>query len=205
MASDAPLRHGSSSTDLVSEQSALGGPPSITVTLLAAGVAFPAAMLLVTIPLAFLIGDFLPALLITLGLIAVGCLIFRAVLEWDLRRQVTRVEFAPAGTPTSLRLVRVCGADQHLPITDLLMIEVTQVTVEPYFGDPLPRRVHLQTEFLLRTGREKRIPNRSGPDPQPLVDALTELLAPLDVPVELKTERTVRKRQRDSYHGKWGP
>ncbi|MFJ6797075.1 hypothetical protein [Streptomyces sp. NPDC091268] len=111
-------------------------------------------------------------------------------------RSILRVEFAPAGVPASLRLVRAAGPDDWLPVDTLREVRLTHEVVEPYQGDRKPAVATLALELVLRDGPERLAPLPFGGDPQPLADALEALLGPAGVVLELRTERSTRDRPR---------
>ncbi len=59
-------------------------------------------------------------------------------LAFSRARDILRVEFAPAGVPASLRLVRAAGPDDWLPVKTLREVRLTHKVVEPYQGDYKP-------------------------------------------------------------------
>lgn len=109
-------------------------------------------------------------------------------------RDILRVEFAPAGVPASLRLVRAAGPDDWLPVTTLSEVQLTHTVVEPYQGDHKPAVSTLTLELVLRDVPERLDPLPFVGDPQRLADALKTLLGPAEVVVELRTERSTRDR-----------
>ncbi len=108
-------------------------------------------------------------------------------------RDILRVEFASAGVPTSLRLVRGAGPDDWLPVKTLREVRLTHKVVEPYQGDYKPAVSTLTLELALRGAREQLTLPFDG-DPRRLADSLKALLGPAGVVVMLRTERSTRDR-----------
>ncbi|MFD3518336.1 hypothetical protein [Streptomyces sp. NPDC058657] len=88
-------------------------------------------------------------------------------LAFSRARDILRVEFAPAGVPASLRLVRATGPDDWLPVTTLREVRLTHKVVEPYQGDHKPAVSTFALELVLRCSRE-RLALPTGGDPQRL-------------------------------------
>jgi hypothetical protein len=198
MATDPLLRQGPDSTDLILRRGSPAGP--VRIALASAGPALMTPLLLIvpTWAVAFcmwLAGARASTVLVVVGVIAgLEFLIGWPAVAFTRARDVLRVEFAPAGVPASLRVVRTAGPDDPLPLDTLREVRLTHAVVEPYEGDPKPAVSTLVLELVLRDGRERLDPLPFGGDPQPLADALEALLGPAGVVVELRTERSTRSR-----------
>ncbi|KOU25456.1 MULTISPECIES: hypothetical protein [Streptomyces] len=201
MATDPVLRQGPDSTDLVLRVGPVGptwnaltsaGPALFTP------LALGALTLLVALGMA-LAGARASTVFVVVGVIAgLEYLIGWLALASSRARDILRVEFAPAGVPASLRLVRGAGPDDWLPVKTLREVRLTHKVVEPYPGDYKPAVSTLTLELALRGVREQLTLPFDG-DPQRLADSLKALLGPAGVVVMLRTERSTRDRpQRNS-------
>ncbi|WP_031010247.1 hypothetical protein [Streptomyces sp. NRRL F-5727] len=196
MATDASLRQGPDSTDLVLRAGPTG---PVWNALTSAGPALftPLALGVPTLIVAFwmaLAGARASTVFVVVGVIAgLEYLIGWPILALSRARDILRVEFAPAGVPTSLRLVRAAGPDVWLPVNALREVRLTHKVVEPYQGDHKPAVSTLALELVLRDARERLALPFSG-DPRRLADALKALLGPAGVVVVLRTERSTRDR-----------
>ena len=199
MATDPLLRQGPDSTELVLYP---GGPPVgvARIVLGAAGSALSVpfalgGLTLVVVLWMVLAGARASTVLVVVGVIAgLEYLLGWPVLAVSGARRILRVEFAPAGVPASLRLVRAAGPDDWLPVGTLREVRLTHKVVEPYQGDRNPAVSTLALELDLRGGRERLAPVPFGSDPQRLAYALEALLGPAGIVVELHTERSTRSR-----------
>ena len=205
MATDPILRQGPGSTDLVLRSGGGSRAGAARIVLASAGSALLAPVVLVapTLVVALwmaLAGARASTVLVVVGVIAgLEYLLGWLALAVSGARRILRVEFAPAGVPASLRLVRAAGPDDRLPVDTLREVRLTHKVVEPYQGDRAPAASTLALELVLRGGREQLAPVPFGSDPQRLADALEALLGPAGVVVELRTERSTRSRpQRNS-------
>ncbi|GAA0291390.1 hypothetical protein GCM10010302_32450 [Streptomyces polychromogenes] len=196
MATDPLLRQGPDSTDLVLRV----GPAGPTWNVLASAgpalftpLALGALTLIVALWMA-LAGARASTVFVVVGVIAgLEYLLGWLALSFARARDILRVEFAPAGVPASLRLVRASGPDDWLPVKALREVQLTLKVVEPYQGDYKPAVSTLAVELVLRGGREELTLPFVG-DPQRLADALKALLGPAGVVVMLRTERSTRDR-----------
>ncbi|MEU3557240.1 hypothetical protein [Streptomyces fragilis] len=198
MATDPLLEQGPDSTDLVLRGGSPAGPVRIALTSAGPALLTPLALgvptLLVAVWMA-LAGARASTVFVVVGAIAgLEYLLGWPVLAFAEARSVLRVEFAPAGEPASLRLVRAAGPDDRLPVGTLRAVRLTHEVVEPYEGDPKPAVSTLALELVLRDDEERIAPLPFGGDPQRLADALEALLGPAGVEVELRTERSKRSR-----------
>ncbi|MFD7260605.1 hypothetical protein [Streptomyces sp. NPDC059874] len=201
MATDPLLRQGPDSTDLVLRVGPVGRTWNV---LTSAGPALftPLALGVPTLLVAFwmaLAGARASTVFVVVGVIAgLEYLIGWLAVASSRARDILRVEFAPAGVPTSLRLVRGAGPDDWLPVKTLREVRLTHKVVEPYQGDYKPAVSTLTLELALRGVREQLTLPFDG-DPQRLADSLKALLGPAGVVVMLRTERSTRDRpQRNS-------
>ncbi|MEU5279379.1 hypothetical protein AB0G87_23555 [Streptomyces asoensis] len=196
MATDPLLRQGPDSTDLVL-RAGPAGPAWNALTSAGPALFAPLVLGVPTLLIAFwmaLAGAQASTVFVVVGVIAgLEYLIGWPVLALSRARDIWRVEFAPAGAPASLRLVRASGPDDWLPVTVLREVRLTHQVVEPYQGDHKPAVSTLALELVLRDTRE-RLTLPFGGDPQRLTDALEALLGPAGVEVELRTERSTRTR-----------
>ncbi|MGJ7417063.1 hypothetical protein AB9128_14595 [Streptomyces cinereoruber] len=196
MATDPLLRQGPDSTDLLVRAGPAG---RVWNALMSVGPALfvPLALGVPTLVVAFwmaLAGARASTVFVVVGVIVgLEYLIGWPVLALSRARDVLRVEFAPAGVPASLRLVRAAGPDAWLPVTTLREVWLTHKVVEPYQGDSKPAVSTLTLELVLRCTRE-RVELPFVGDPQRLADALKALLGPAEVVVLLRTERSTRER-----------
>ncbi|MEV6857437.1 hypothetical protein ACIF6I_03445 [Streptomyces microflavus] len=203
MATDPLLRQGPDSTDLVlrtgpagSVWNALTSARSALLTPLALGV----PTLLVAFCMA-LAGARASTVFVVVGVIAaLEYLLGWLTMAFSQARDILRMEFAPAGVPASLRLVRSAGPDHWLPIDTLREVKLTHKVVEPYEGDRKPALSTLALELLLRGSNERPTLVPFSGDPQRLADALEALLAPAAVVVELRTERSTRDEPRSNWY-----
>ncbi|MFF3313320.1 hypothetical protein [Streptomyces sp. NPDC002952] len=198
MATHPLLRQGPDSTDLVLR---IGPAGRMWNALASAGPALftPLALGVPTLLVAFwmvLAGARASTVFVVVGVIAgLEYLIGWLALVFSRARDILRVEFAPAGVPASVRLVRATAPDDWLPVKALSEVRLTHTVVEPYQGDYKPAVSTLGLELVLKGVRE-RLTLPDGGDPQRLADALTALLGPAGVVVELRTERSTRDRPR---------
>ncbi|MFG2668988.1 hypothetical protein ACGFY6_32710 [Streptomyces sp. NPDC048387] len=201
MATDPLLRQGADSTDLVLRVGPVG-PAWNALTSAGQALLTPLALAVPTLIVALwmaLAGARASTVFVVVGVIAgLEYLIGWLALASSRARDILRVEFAPAGVPASLRLVRAVGPDDWLPVKTLREVRLTHKVVEPYQGDYKPADSTLELELVLRGDRE-RLTLPFGGDPQRLADALKALLGPAGVAVALRTERSTRDRpQRNS-------
>ncbi|MFF7816096.1 hypothetical protein ACFZCF_29855 [Streptomyces sp. NPDC007945] len=196
MATDPLLRQGPDSTDLVLRVGP-AGPTWNVLTSAGPALFTPLALAAPTLLAAFwmvLAGARASTVFVVVGVIAgLEYLIGWLVLALSRARDILRVEFAPAGVPESLRLVRAAGPDDWLPIKNLRAVRLTHKVVEPYQGDYRPAVSTLVLELVLRGVRERLTLPFDG-NPQRLADALKALLGPAGVVVELRAERSTRDR-----------
>ncbi|MGA4803192.1 hypothetical protein [Streptomyces lavendulocolor] len=196
MATDPVLRQGPDSTDLVLRVGA-AGPAWNALSSAGTALFIPLALGVPTLLVAFwmaLAGARASTVFVVVGVIAgLEYLIGWLALVFSRARDILRVEFAPAGVPASLRLVRAAGPDEWLPVKTLREVRLMHKVVEPYQGDHKPAVSTLTLELVLRGVRE-RLALPFGGDPQRLADALKALLGPAGVVVELRTERSTRDR-----------
>ncbi|MFI8503491.1 hypothetical protein ACIGFK_34020 [Streptomyces sp. NPDC085524] len=196
MATDPLLRQGPDSTDLVLR---VGPAGPVWNVLTSAGPALltPLALGVLTLLVAFgmaMAGARASTVFVVVGVIAgLEYLIGWLAHASSRARDILRVEFAPAGEPASLRLVRGAGPDDWLPVKTLRQVRLTHKVVEPYQGDYKPAVSTLELELVLLGVREQLALPLDG-DPQPLADALKALLGPAGVVVALRTERSTRDR-----------
>ncbi|MFF9607794.1 hypothetical protein ACF1GY_37000 [Streptomyces sp. NPDC014684] len=198
MATDPLLRQGPDSTDLILRGGSPAGPARIALTSAGPALFTPLALVVPTLLVAFwmaLAGARASTVFVMVGVIAgLEYLLGWPAVAYSRARRILRVEFAPAGMPASLRLVRVAGPDDWLPVDTLREVRLTHDVVEPYEGDRKPTVSTLALELVLRGGRERLASLPFGGDPQRLADALEALLGPAGVVVELCTERSTRPR-----------
>ncbi|MFF9162258.1 hypothetical protein ACF081_18620 [Streptomyces longwoodensis] len=198
MATDPVLRQGTDSTDLVLRGGSPTGPVLIALTSAGPALLTPLLLIVPTLVVAFwmaLAGAQASTVFVVVGVIAgLEYLLGWPAVAFSRARSILRVEFAPAGVPASLRLVRTAGPDDWLPVDSLREVRLTHEVVEPYEGDPKPAVSTLVLELGLREGRERLDSLPFGGDPQQLADALESLLGPAGVVVELRTERSKRSR-----------
>ncbi|MFD3326470.1 hypothetical protein [Streptomyces sp. NPDC058701] len=203
MATHPLLRQGPDSTDLVLRAGRTG---PVWNVLISAGFALfiPLVLGVPTLLVAFwmvLAGARASTVFVVVGVIAGLEYLLGLALAFARARDILRVEFAPAGVPASLRLVRAAGPDDWLPVDTLREVQLTHKVVEPYQGDRKPAVSTLALELVLRGGRERLDPLPFGGDPQRLADALEVLLGPAAAVVELRTERSTRDEPRS--HSTW--
>ncbi|MER8199018.1 hypothetical protein ABTY00_34335 [Streptomyces microflavus] len=203
MATDPLLRQCPDSTDLVL-RAGPAGPVWNALTSARSALLTPLALGVPTLLVAFcmaLAGARASTVFVVVGVIAaLEYLLGWLALAFSQARDILRVEFAPAGVPVSLRLVRAAGPDDWLPVDTLREVRLTHKVVEPYEGDRKPALSTLALELVLRGGRERLAPLPFNGDPQPLADALETLLAPAAVVVELRTERSTREEPRSNWY-----
>ncbi|MFI1155015.1 hypothetical protein [Streptomyces sp. NPDC020817] len=196
MATDPLLRQGPDSTDLVLRVGP-AGPTWNALTSAGQALFTPLALGVPTLLVAFcmaLAGARASTVFVVVGVIAgLEYLIGWLALALSRARDILRVEFAPAGVPASLRLVRAAGPDDWLPVKTLREVRLTHKVVEPYQGDYKPAVSTLALELVLPGVREQ-LTLPFGGDPQQLADALKALLGPSGVVVALRTERSTRDR-----------
>ncbi|MEU9255460.1 hypothetical protein AB0D66_26880 [Streptomyces sp. NPDC048270] len=197
MATDAVLRQGPDSTDLVLRTGPVG-PAWNALASVGSALFTPLVLGVPTLLVAFwmaLAGARASTVFVVVGVIAgLEYLLGWLALALSQARRILRVEFAPTGVPASLRLVRAAGPDDWLPVDTLREVRLTHEVVEPYQGDRKPAVSTLALELVLRGGRERLATLPFRGDPQQLADALEALLAPAAVVVELRTERSTRHR-----------
>ncbi|MER5764629.1 hypothetical protein [Streptomyces sp. NPDC002082] len=196
MATDPLLRQGPDSTDLVL-RAGPAGPTWNVLTSAGPALFTPLALGALTLLVAFgmtMAGARASTVFVVVGVIAgLEYLIGWLALASSRARDILRVEFAPAGVPTSVRLVRGAGPDDWLPVKTLREVRLTHKVVEPYQGDYKPAVSTLALELLLQ-GVQEQISLPFDGDPQRLTDALKALLGPTGVVVLLRTERSTRDR-----------
>ncbi|MGW8764030.1 hypothetical protein ACWGN5_16155 [Streptomyces sp. NPDC055815] len=196
MATDPLLRQGPDSTDLVLRSGPTGPVWNALISVgpaLFTPLALGGPTLVVALGMA-LAGARASTVFVVVGVIAgLEYLIGWPLLALSRARDILRVEFAPTGVPTSLRLVRAAGPDVWLPVETLREVRLTHKVVEPYEGDYKPAVSTLALELVLRGTRE-RIALPFDGDPRRLADALKALLGPAGVVVMLRTERSTRDR-----------
>ncbi|GAA3141771.1 hypothetical protein [Streptomyces echinatus] len=198
MATDPLLRHGPDSTDLVLRGGSPAGPARIALSSAGPALFTPLALVVPTLLVAFwmaLAGARASTVFVVVGVIVgLEYLLGWSAVAFSRARRILRVEFAPAGVPASLRLVRTAGPDDWLPVDTLREVRLTHEVVEPYEGDRKPAVSTLVLELVLRGGRERLVQLPFGGDPQRLADALEALLGPAGVVVELRSEHSTRPR-----------
>ncbi|GHD35353.1 hypothetical protein [Streptomyces galbus] len=198
MATDPLLRQGPDSTDLILRRGSPAGPVRIALASAGPALFVPLALVVPTAVVAFLmtLAEARASTVFVVVAVIAGLeyLLGWPVLALSRARDILRVEFAPAGVPASLRLVRTAGPDDRLPVDTLREVRLTHEVVEPYEGDHRPAVSTLVLELALRDGPERIGPLPFGGDPQRLADALEGLLGPAGVVVELRTERSTRSR-----------
>lgn len=200
MADRAPLRPGpDSTTDLVLHEG--GGSRAWVVPIVLTGAA---KSLLVPVALGAITGAVAVFALVTgtdaatvgqvvLGIAAVEAALAAPLTVWIELTTVRRLRFAPAQAPTRFRTVRAARPGPWQPITQLCGIGLEHRVTEPYPGDQQPATEQLTVRFDL-AGDELKWTPPALTSPQRLYEALTALLGPAGVRVELVTERTVRAR-----------
>ncbi|MFC8450963.1 hypothetical protein [Kitasatospora sp. NPDC057223] len=199
MAIDPFLRQGPGFTDLVLRPGS--GPPAgaarIVLTWAGRALAGPLVLVVPTLLVVFwmvLAGARASTVFVVVGVIAgVEYLLGWLAGAAGEIRNLLWVEFAPAGVPAKLRLVRGAGPDGWLPVDTLREVRLACKVVEPYEGDREPAATTLGLELDLRGGRERVDPAPFRGDPQQLADALEALLGPAGVLVKLSTERSTRR------------
>ncbi|MEU5385209.1 hypothetical protein [Kitasatospora cineracea] len=200
MADRAPLRPGpDSTTDLVLHEG--GGSYAWVVPLSLAGAAqslmVPVMLGAITATVAIValvIGaDAATVARIVLVIAAVEAALAAPLLVWRELTTVRRLRFAPAQAPTRFRTVRAARPGPWQPITQLCGIRLEHRLTAPYPGDQRPATDQLTVRFDL-AGDELKWNPPAPTLPQRLHKALTALLGPAGVRVELVTERTVRTR-----------
>ncbi|MFJ8561732.1 hypothetical protein ACIRD0_30385 [Streptomyces microflavus] len=203
MATDPLLRQGPDSTDLVL-RTGPAGPVWNALTSARSALLTPLALGVPTLLVAFcmaLAGARASTVFVVVGVIAaLEYLLGWLTMAFSQARDILRMEFAPAGVPASLRLVRSAGPDHWLPIDTLREVKLTHKVVEPYEGDRKPALSTLALELLLRGSNERPTLVPFSGDPQRLADALEALLAPAAVVVELRTERSTRDEPRSNWY-----
>ncbi|AGK81834.1 hypothetical protein AB0N79_40035 [Streptomyces microflavus] len=203
MATDPLLRQGPDSTDLVL-RTGPAGPVRNALTSARSALLTPLALGVPTLLVAFcmaLAGARASTVFVVVGVIAaLEYLLGWLTMAFSQARDILRMEFAPAGVPASLRLVRSAGPDHWLPIDTLREVKLTHKVVEPYEGDRKPALSTLALELLLRGSNERPTLVPFSGDPQRLADALEALLAPAAVVVELRTERSTRDEPRSNWY-----
>ncbi|MFI8255015.1 hypothetical protein [Streptomyces filamentosus] len=196
MATDPVLRQGPDSTDLVL-RAGPAGPVWNVLTSAGPALLVPLALGALTLIVAFwmaLAGARASTVFVVVGtIVGLEYLIGWPVMALSRARDILRVEFAPAGAPASLRLVRAAGPDAWLPVEALRQVRLTHKVVEPYQGDHKPAVSTLTLELALQ-GTLERLTLPFGGDPQRLAAALKALLGPAGVVVALRTERSTRDR-----------
>ncbi|MEW1583550.1 hypothetical protein AB0407_36590 [Streptomyces microflavus] len=203
MAIDPLLQQGADSTDLVL-RTGPAGPVWNALTSARSALLTPLALGVPTLLVAFcmaLAGARASTVFVVVGAIAaLEYLLGWLTMAFSRARDILRVEFAPAGVPASLRLVRAAGPDDWLPIDTLREVKLTHKVVEPYEDDRKPALSTLALELVLRGSNERPTPLPLNGDPQPLADALETLLAPAAVVVELRTERSTREEPQSNWY-----
>ncbi|MFJ1958447.1 hypothetical protein ACIOGT_36280 [Streptomyces microflavus] len=203
MATDPLLQQGADSTDLVLRTSP-AGPVWNALTSARSALLTPLALGVPTLLVAFYMavaGARASTVFVVVGVIAaLEYLLGWLTMAFSQARDILRVEFAPAGVPASLRLVRAAGPDDWLPIDTLREVKLTHKVVEPYEDDRKPALSTLALELVLRGSNERPTPLPLNGDPQPLADALETLLAPAAVVVELRTERSTREEPQSNWY-----
>ncbi|MEU8921623.1 hypothetical protein AB0D10_11915 [Kitasatospora sp. NPDC048545] len=114
-------------------------------------------------------------------------------------RNVRRVEFAPAGIPQVLRLVRAGRPGEWLPVSRLKCVRIDQLIMEPYEGDLRPPSSSFVVSLVMDYGREETCGSVDG-EPQALIVELGALLRAAGVSMELETTHRTRAKPSNQYH-----
>ncbi|MFF9089863.1 hypothetical protein ACF1BE_26225 [Streptomyces sp. NPDC014991] len=176
MAAHPLLRQGPDSTYLVLRGGSPAGSARIALTSAGPALFTPLVLVVPTLLVAFwmaLAGAQASTVFVAVRVIAgLEYLLGWPAVAFSQARRLLRVEFAPAGVPASLRLVRTAGPDDWLRVDTLRGVRLTHEVVEPYEGDRKPAVSTLVLELDLRGGRERLDPLPFGGDPQRFADAL---------------------------------
>ncbi|MER5642112.1 hypothetical protein ABT095_34885 [Kitasatospora sp. NPDC002227] len=108
-------------------------------------------------------------------------------------RDVRRVEFAPAGIPQQLRLVRAGRPGEWLPVSRLKCVRIDQLIMDPYDGDLRPPSSSFAVSLVMDYGTEGTCGSVDG-EPEALVVELGALLRGAGVPLELETTHRTRSK-----------
>ncbi|MFJ8628082.1 hypothetical protein ACIRD3_35330 [Kitasatospora sp. NPDC093550] len=135
-------------------------------------------------------------------IVGVEYLLAVPLLAWTEVSTVHRIEFAPPEAAERFRLVRGGRPDEWCPLTRLPAVRLERSITEPYEGDPVPVEETLVGRFDF-TGEQVDWKPPAGTDAERLRKALTALLGPAGVKVELTTKRGVRPKPSSASSSPW--
>ncbi|MFF2544210.1 hypothetical protein ACFVUY_16780 [Kitasatospora sp. NPDC058063] len=208
MALDDVLRTGPASTDIVLREGGGTRRSALLYCLTAVGSALKAPLVLFapTFTVAFVLWLFGA----TGGTVAavVGVIVgveYLLAVPVIARMEVTtvhRIEFAPPEAAERYRLVRGGRPDDWRPLTELPAVWLVHSIMEPYEGDRAPVEKALVGRLDFTGGQVVWKPP-AGTDAERLREALTVLLGPAGVEVELITKRSVRPKPSPASYSPW--